>query len=394
MGHIMSASNEGSSGNHSSSDDFFLIIALMVGGMAVLFFYGKDMVIAYWKVMRLLDLWMLGKINPAYFQQSLSGNVLWSFLLHYNIPKISWHDANTVNHALDHHLSIGSFQGWPIFWSLLPAVLAIPLWSRGKNLKKTFTKPWDLALYMSRQFPWMLPVIRHRSSTLKNKFKNPKKKSLQTLLAGLVQRGKGSDWPLHPLTILIQAGAFVKGEDGEWKLQDAPIERWAQKQVGAMAGRSGFSTPERNALFHALVNPRVSDTLKHYAAGGDSAIRKQSQLNASDTARFQVYRKKHAYEVSILLSALQDARKKEIVPPNWFVWLKYRDRALWYALHGLGMPRPHPEGLPGLVQWHCERRLEGPVEVIQTQFVKSGLWDALEEIQWKKSKEWQDYVGR
>jgi hypothetical protein len=58
------------------------------------------------------------------------------------------------------------------------------------------------------------------------------------------------------------------------------------------------------------------------------------------------------------------------------------------------MPRPHPEGLPGLVQWHCELRQNGPVAVIQAQFVKSGLWDALEEIQWKKSKEWQDYVRK
>ena len=387
------SANSGAQDNPSGgSDDFFLILALIVGGLAALFFYGKDIILAYWKVMRLLDLWMLGKIEPAYFQQGDSGHVLWSFLWHHRIPKISWNNAAAVNQTLDHHLSIGSFQAWPVFWSLLPAALAIPLWNRGKNLKKTFAKPWDLALYMRKQFPWMLPVIRHRAGALKNKFRNPKKKSLSALLAGIVQRRKDSDWPLHPLTILIQAGAFAKGEDGEWSIQDGPVEQWAKKQVGSLVGRSGFSSAGRNALFHALINPATANTLKSYAAGGDPVIQKYVQLDAKDTARFQAYRKKHAYEVCILLSALRDARKKEIVPPNWFVWLKYQDRALWYALHGLGMPRPHPEGLPGLVQWHCELRQEGPVAVIQTQFVKSGLWDALEEIQWKKSQEWQDFV--
>lgn len=390
----MSASNEGSQGHSSGSDDFFLTIALIVGGLAALFFFGKDLIIAYWKVMRLLDLWMLGKISPAYFHPGSSGDVLWQFLLHHTIPKTTWSAVSTINSTLDHYLSIGPFQAWPIFWSLLPAALAIPLWNRGKNLKKTFAKPWDLALYMSKQYPWMLPVIRHRSSALKNKFKNPKNLNLSALLTGLVQRGKTSDWPLHPLTILLRAGAFAKGEDGEWSIQDGPVEQWATKQVGPMAGRSGFSTPERNALFHALVNPKVADTLKSYAAGGDKIIRKHAGLDAGDTTRFQAYRENHAYEVSILLSALRDARKKEIVPPNWFVWLKYQDRALWYALHGLGLPRPHPEGLPGLVQWHCELRQKGPVAVVQTQFMKSGLWNALEEIQWKKSKEWQDYVRR
>ncbi len=167
----MSASNEGSQGHSSGSDDFFLTIALIVGGLAALFFFGKDLIIAYWKVMRLLDLWMLGKISPAYFHPGSSGDVLWQFLLHHTIPKTTWSAVSTINSTLDHYLSIGPFQAWPIFWSLLPAALAIPLWNRGKNLKKTFAKPWDLALYMSKQYPWMLPVIRHRSSALKNNSK-------------------------------------------------------------------------------------------------------------------------------------------------------------------------------------------------------------------------------
>ncbi|MCR1347571.1 hypothetical protein NRY68_17610 [Acidithiobacillus ferrooxidans] len=390
----MAASNQqGSQGQSSSSDDFMLTFFIIIILFAAIIYFGKDIIIAYWKGMRLLDFWILGKVSPS-FSHDYDNFILWKFLLHHPIAKTSWNAAAIINARMNRDLSIGPFQPWPIFWSLLPAALAIPLWNRGKNLKKTFSRPWDLALYMKKQYPWMLPVIRQRSAALKNQFKIPKKRNLSALLVGLVQRVKSSDWPLHPLTILLNAGAFAQDEHGEWCIQEAPVEQWAKKQIGAMAGRSGFSTPERNALFHAFVSKDCADILKTYAAGGDKTIQKQSALDAKDTERFQAYRKNHAYEVGILLSALRDARKKTIVPPNWFVWLKYRDRALWYALHGLGLPRPHPEGLPGLVQWHCELRLESPVAVIQTQFVKSGLWDALEEIQWKKSKEWQDYVRK
>ena len=390
----MAASNQqGSQGQSSSSDDFMLTFFIIIILFAAIIYFGKDIIIAYWKGMRLLDFWILGKVSPS-FSHDHNNFIMWKFLLHHPIAKTSWNAAAIINSQINRDLSIGPFQVWPIFWSLLPAALAIPLWNRGKNLKKTFSRPWDLALYMKKQYPWMLPVIRQRSAALKNQFKIPKKRNLSALLVGLVQRVKSSDWPLHPLTILLNAGAFAQDEHGEWCIQEGPVEQWAKKQIGAMAGRSGFSTPERNALFHAFVSKDCADILKTYAAGGDKTIQKQSALDAKDTERFQAYRKNHAYEVGILLSALRDARKKTIVPPNWFVWLKYRDRALWYALHGLGLPRPHPEGLPGLVQWHCELRLESPVAVIQTQFVKSGLWDALEEIQWKKSKEWQDHVRK
>ena len=372
----------------SSDDDFLLMFVMIIAAMLALYFFGKDIIVAYWKVVRLLEFWILVHVDPAYLKTKMGPGV-YQYLINTPISKVRWAYVRGVNHSLDQYLSIGSVQVWPIFWAILPASIALPLWNKNRNLKKTFPQPWDLARYMSRRFPWMMPVIRHRSEALKNRFKPSRKKGL----LGVFRSNKNSDWPLHPLTILIQAGAFVKDEAGTWSVQDEAVARWAIKQVGAKAGRDGFSTPERNALFHALVSGTPQPILKSFAAGGDKVIRKHQKLSAKDVAKFKIYQKKHAYEVCILLSALKDARKKEIVPPNWFVWMKYKDRALWYALHGLGLPRPHPEGLPGLVQWHSELRHNGPVSVIQSQLVKSGLWDALEEIQWQKSREWLKYVN-
>lgn len=391
--------------NQPNDNDEMLAVAIVVGLILIAaFFYGKDAIIAYWKGLSFLWFGLLSVIHP-------SANTALDFknLRGFDIAKISWSQASQFNHVLNWYFSIGHLQLFSIFWAILPAIVAYRVRNKGKNLKMTFTKPWDLALYLSGHFPWMLPVIRERGKTVKKGFKDfkskkfNKKASIGDRLNWIVQREKGSDWALHPMDILIKIGAFQKAKEGEkgalqtkaygfWKIADDVVSHWTAKQLGAKAGRDGFSTPARNALFHAFVAKNPMIILKGYAAGGDRVINKVTHLSKEDAAKFKSYKEKHAYEVTILLSALAEARKNGILPPRWFVWLKYRDRALWYALHGLGMPRPHSEGLPGLVQWHCERRQKAPITVPQSQFVKSGLVDAMEEVLWEKSRQWEAFV--
>ncbi len=381
-----------------STDDFYGVMFVIIGILVLLFFFGKDLILGYWKALSFLWFSILAAFHP--------GGSMATALHHldeFTVPQVSWRDADQFNRAVSWYFSVGKVQLWPIFWAILPAAVAFPLLKKGKNLKKTFAQPWDLALYLSGHFPWMLPVIRERGKLLKNRFADRKKQSVADRLNRLVQRERISDWARHPLEILLDIGAFEKvppktkgaletKHHGWWRISDSAVSRWTEKQLGAKAGRMGFSTPERNALFHAFVSDHPMMVLKRYAAGGDRAIRKMGSLPAKDWPAFQKYRARHAFETTILLSALADARRKGIVPPRWFVWLKYRDRALWYALHGLGMPRPHSEGLPGLVQWHCERKLQAPVEVPQSPFVKSGLVDALEEVLWEESPKWKAFV--
>ena len=386
--------------DNNSSEDFFLVIGVAIAAGIAMFFFYKEIIIAYWRVLNLLWFWLLHAIDNNSQTAAAFRN-----LKAFSVGNMSWKDVNEFNHAINTYLSIGSVQVFPIFWAILPALVAYPLRNNGKSLRKTFPKPWDLALYMSAHFPWMLPVIRERGKILKSGFKKKagKKTSLADQLNSITQREKNSDWALHPLTILIKIGAFQRATEGEkgamptksygfWKISDSAVSAWTTKQLGAKAGRDGFSTPERNALFHAFVAKSPISVLKGLAAGGDKAIQKYQNLPSQEVEKFKSYKKNHAYESTILLSALAEARRQGLLPPRWFVWLKYRDRALWYALHGLGMPRPHSEGLPGLVQWHCERKQKGPVEVPQSQFVKTGLVDAMNEMLWENSKEWKSFV--
>jgi intracellular multiplication protein IcmP len=77
---------------------------------------------------------------------------------------------------------------------------------------------------------------------------------------------------------------------------------------------------------------------------------------------------KHAYERTMLMSMLEEARGgprgKDYLPPNWFLWLKGVDRPLWYALSDVGRETPHVECAGVFGHWLAEKtrgkRLEMP----------------------------------
>ena len=49
----------------------------------------------------------------------------------------------------------------------------------------------------------------------------------------------------------------------------------------------------------------------------------------------------HAWSTTVLMRALNEGRRKGMIPPSRFLWLKPADRPLWYALHQMAPPLPH-----------------------------------------------------
>jgi len=155
------------------SDDDMLAIALVFLALAVVvWFFGKDGIIAYWKGMRFVWISALNLLSPHFAQQY--GDMDMTFLHQVPIAKIHWKAANLINRSIDRTLSAWGCEFWPIFWSILPALVAIPLWNKKKNLHIQFNAPWDLARYLSAHYAWMLPVMRERQKTLKSQWKKKK----------------------------------------------------------------------------------------------------------------------------------------------------------------------------------------------------------------------------
>ncbi|MBN6739043.1 hypothetical protein JKG47_00500 [Acidithiobacillus sp. MC6.1] len=370
----------------TSSDDFFSIILMILGILALIWFFGHDAVMLVWKGYKIAELWALIQVssNPDIVQ---NGHLLLRDVEGESFRTITWKQANFINSWIGacYNVKIGRYQfsPWLLFLNFLPMIAAAFVWSKGKNLIRTFKKPWDLATYMAREYPWMLPVIRQRSSILARKFVSRKR-----FYDDRVLRQQQSDWPVHPLNLLIdQRIIALNGE-----ILKNRMDVWVQKQLGPKVKKNGFASTEASALFQAFVSKSPITLLKAYATR-PSAWKKNASLNDHAMQKFQAYREKHAYEITILLAALEDARKDGILPPSWFIFLKYVNRPFWYALHGLQLPRPHAEGLPAIIQYQTENHEGRPIESPQSQWVIKGYQLSIDETDWKKSKAWRAYVS-
>ena len=82
----------------------------------------------------------------------------------------------------------------------------------------------------------------------------------------------------------------------------------------------------------------------------------------------------HAYERTVLMSMLERSRGgeggKDYLPPNWFLWLKGVDRALWYALSDVGRRTPHVESAGVFAHWLTEKERKRKMEA---PFVKTAV---------------------
>lgn len=62
------------------------------------------------------------------------------------------------------------------------------------------------------------------------------------------------------------------------------------------------------------------------------ALIKKHQSNEAVQEIFE----RHAYVVTVMSGMLEKARRSGVMPPAFFIWLRPRNRALWYALNNVG----------------------------------------------------------
>lgn len=96
-----------------------------------------------------------------------------------------------------------------------------------------------------------------------------------------------------------------------------------------------------------------------------------------DTRAVKLILKNHAYERSVLMSCLERARGgetgKDLLPPNWFLWVKGEDRLLWYALSDVGRRTFHPECAGISCHWLAEKTMKRRLEMPWVKNAVEGL---------------------
>ncbi len=133
---------------------------------------------------------------------------------------------------------------------------------------------------------------------------------------GRVVRGE-ADLLFHEQALLAVCALFVQG-DGPGRAGDGLLDALSR----------GFRESEgtRPATF---VLPKGGREVRRVIAHPDH--------QAFFTSLF----KHHAWSTTVLMRALNEGRRKGMIPPSRFLWLKPADRSLWYALHQMAPPLPN-----------------------------------------------------
>lgn len=125
-------------------------------------------------------------------------------------------------------------------------------------------------------------------------------------------------------------------------------------------------------------------------SGADEIIEKYSK-----SKKLKKLEKQHAYESTLLMSMLEEARGgprgKDYLPPNWFLWLKGMDRRLWYPLADVGRETPHAECIGVWGHWLAERALGNRLEMPFVKNAAEGL--ALELAKYTNDDEEEEGFG-
>lgn len=99
-----------------------------------------------------------------------------------------------------------------------------------------------------------------------------------------------------------------------------------------------------------------------------------------DDPKVQQVISRHAYVYTILAQMLEFARSTGVLPSSYIVWLKTRDRALWYVLNCVGRQVSYIEVAGIFGHWKAEQTAKHKLEAPYVEKAIDGLERALSEV--------------
>lgn len=99
----------------------------------------------------------------------------------------------------------------------------------------------------------------------------------------------------------------------------------------------------------------------------------------AETEVFKTILRHHAYNSSIVIESMHQARRLGVLEPNHFRWLKFIDRPFWYAVNSLARPAIFAEGLT-IIHYLIEKREGYRMRSPQSQLAFKWLQDQAQSL--------------
>jgi len=368
-------------GQSDNSTGILWGVAALFVAIGMIWFFFRTYIISFYLVIKLYEVNFLAYVTENPYFDQLSG------IIHAAL-------ANPSVVAFNDLLLIGSAVGG---WLRIPAavifiVLAVAVYfGNAAHVFKRKYKMQELAKLEKGSWPYITPVVG------------------QDLLTQDINKGPWA-MAMTPMQFCkrYRLIAEVKSKPKEGvprqernRTEVVLIRGQANKlfslQLGPSWQGAGKLPIHRRALFAVFAarinaDSKAAEALLHQMAASSTGKMDFSGVNAllkkhENTKLVKKITESHAYVFTAMASMLEAAREDGVIASAEFIWLKPKDRKLWYILNTVGRQTPFVEVAGIFAHWLAEKEAERKLIVPVVEEATKALEIALQEIIYKRDED-------
>ncbi|MCK4608482.1 MAG: type IVB secretion system coupling complex protein DotM/IcmP [Gammaproteobacteria bacterium] len=366
-------------GNENSLD-FLWTVALVVVAILAIWYFGKDYIVA---VLFQIKTWEIVGVKAI-----LS---LWNgFITFLYLPGV---DLSPLNQALgiisksstdvdfktvtEVSAAVGKFSRYPFMLILLALAAYLYFASVSLKFKNIFTMQ-RLKETEKVNWPRIMPVVNLKLVDADidkgpwamsvnpmffcKKYKLIKEEVKEGKPAVSLLRGKASK------VLALQLGPL-------WRGRVDVLPKHIQALFAVFAARVDGNVAGADELLDQIAGSGAGGSNNLDFSGVNALLRKHINNKAVGKVA-----SRHAYVTTMMASMLELARTAGVAASADFVWLKPKDRKLWYVLNSIGRQTAVSEVAGIFSHWQVERSLQYPLKTPMVDAAVNGLEEALQEV--------------
>lgn len=329
--------------NDPSGDIMWLMIVLVLGIIIIGYFFGTQITYVYLT----LKLWQLKLITIVY----PSTNYLEIIKLIEERPLKEW--------KLNELMYVGKQVGYIANIPLLVGIgyLTYKVWKKNplQNFKRILTMQ-TLRESEQRIWPYISPVVK--MDLMKEPFdKGPFAMALRPYDFAVKYKLLENDKNVNSLE-KIKAEKLFSSQLGKlW----AGSDRLKKHELALICIMAAHGCGDKKGAMNA-VNLMAVNVAQNPKKMPDFSSTK-ALLKYLDEPKVQAVINKHAYIYTIMASMMEFARSTGVFPSSYFVWLKPKDRVLFYILNCVGRQVSYVEVAGIFAHWKAEQTAGHKLEI-------------------------------
>lgn len=375
---MAAAQQQQGGGSSDNSLDFLWMIVLIIAGVALIWFFGREYIVAGVLKVRLYEIYLIEYV--------LRGYAFVASFLH--LPMPSFHklseavaviQSKPTKMPLQDLISMSEDVGRYLMIPVMLIISGLAMITYFANITERFRRTYSMHTLRKsehRIWPQINPVMKHNlvktdlddgawASSLtpmlfakKHHFLVEKKEDNGTVNVTV------NEGAAHRV-FALQTGQF-------WRdITTLPIH--VQALFGIFLARANQDRKNADNLLTQIATSGVTDKLDFTGAKELAA-----KHNTTKTAK-EVF-KRHAYLLTVMATLLELARTDGVLATAEFIWLKPIDRPLWYMLNSVGRQTAFPEAAGAFAHWLAEKKLNRPLRVPMVEEAVKAIELALKEV--------------